>query len=1283
MKRMKHRIMGCRYRISRGAAHGIRRLHHLVLIAIFFLLCNGDRASWASEPRQETSGSITSVPLAPADSADASSPSPLFEDLSSHRTGIDFVYRWDKSVVEDYDLEKMMLWSGVCIGDYDRDGLPDVLLTRPKDGCRLYKNLGDFRFRDVTKQTGIDADNTWTTGASFADINNDGHLDLYVCAVGSNNLLYVNQGDGTYEERAGAYGLDYKGASAMIAFSDYDRDGDLDAYLLTYAHEKGGRVRIAEGKKLRSGEVMPGDYYQKDEHGKIIDVKPELQAKVKLIWAGDEFTMETKSEPDRLYRNNGDGTFSDVTDASGMHDTDMGLSATWWDYDGDNWPDLYVANDFYGWDRLYRNNHDGTFTDDISNAVPHMPWFSMGSDVADLNNDGRFDFMASDMAGTTHLKQKLSMGSMNNEKWFLVGAEPRQYMRNAVYLNTGTRRFMEVAYLMGLASTDWTWSIKFADLDNDGMVDLFVSNGMTRDWGNSDLMARVNAQGGKFTAAGKLFMMMQPKKSDENMVFRNMGNLNFEQIGDVWGLNRKSVSFGAATGDLDGDGDLDLVVNNFEEPAAVYRNRSTSGHRVGVRLVGRESNRDGIGATVRIRTENGLQIRYLTLSRGFMSANEPVIHFGLGECERIDEMVITWPSGRRQSFIDLDADRSYTVVESVESAPEMDTQPSRQRIYEPVKDAFTFRHRETPFDDFERQPLLPRKLSQLGPGLAWGDVDGDGDDDLYVGSASGQSAAIYINRGGGQFDAQTLLSGKNDPFAGDAMREDMAPLFFDADSDGDLDLYIVSGSVECLPDDELLRDRLYINDGRGRFEKANSGRLPDVRDSGSVAVAGDLDRDGDLDLFVGGRSIPGQYPALPTSRLLMNHQGSFTDRTAELAPGLGQSGLVTSALWSDVNQDGWPDLLVTCEWGPVRAFVNDGGGKLADRTTEAGLDGWSGWWNGIAGRDLDGDGDIDYVVTNFGLNTPYSGSVENPALLYYGDFTPDGSGAERPRIIEVMFENGIAYPFRGKSCSTHALPSLGNKFTLYEEFADASLEDVYSPRCLSDAQEFTATTFESAVLINDGSGRFNFRPLPRLAQASPGFGVVLTEVNGDAHADLFIVQNFFGSQPEVGNFDGGVGLLLRGDGDCRFTPVWPDESGLVVPGDATALTTTDLDGDAWPDFVVAVNDGLLQAFRHQGKSTNRILKLRLEADPGNPTAVGARVTLQLEDQLPQTAEQYAGGGYLSQSSSELVFGLGCPGKSAKLSVVWPDGTTTLRTVGDDERSITIKKSSSYSVPHSR
>ena len=1146
----------------------------------------------------------------------------LFVELEPEATGLAFAYGWNPPVKYDHEMVNAVTGGGVCLGDYDGDGLTDVFLTQPFNGNRLYRNKGHFRFEDVTEKAGLAKEHLWGTGASFADIDNDGDRDLFVCGYDCANRLYLNQGDGTFTENAEGAGLSYHGASVMVAFADYDLDGDLDAYLCNNHF---------------APREAPFWKYEKDARGMPI-VPPELKGKAKPLYrpglrAGK---LIPAGETDRLYRNNGDGTFTDVSNTAGIADEDFGLSATWWDFDHDGYPDLYNANDFYGADHLYRNNGDGTFSEVNRYALPHTPWFSMGSDVADVNNDGWLDFIASDMQGSTHYRQKISMGDMQG--WFLETAIPRQYMRNALYINTGTLRFQEAAFMAGVESTDWTWSLKFGDLDNDGWQDLYVTNGAERYWDHSDLMKSARGAQRIDTPELKRVWLPSPVRNDPNLAFRNGGDLQFENVSEAWGLGAERVSYGAAFSDLDGD--LDLVTNNFDSMASVYRNEGKANHLALLRLRGVKSNRHGLGAMIRVTTHEGRQTLYHTLTRGFMSANDDAIHVGLGPATQFD-LEIEWPSGARQRLSGLKAGFGYWVREKDTG----EKPPGREKpmfVLSPaLKDA---KQTERPFDDFAREPLLPNRLSQLGPGMAWGDVDGDGDDDVFIGGPAGRPGTLYQTRRG-SFEAVHPAAWQRD-----AGSEDMAPLLLDVDGDGDLDLFVVSGGVEHDSGAEELRDRLYLNDGKGRFTRAPDSSLPDLRFSGGVAAAADYDGDGDLDIFIGGRVIPGRYPETPPSVLLRNDGGRFTDVTTVVAPELGAVGLVTSALWSDVDDDGWLDLLLTREWSSVALFRNEEG-VLNDRTTPAGLAGRLGWWNGIAAADLDHDRDMDYVVTNTGLNTKYSASGKRPARLYFGDM--DGSG--RKQLVEAKVGGKSLYPVRGKMCSQGAMPHLEKKFPTFESFASATLSEIYTSRRLSQARVFEANELQSGALINDGRGKFSFRPLPRMAQLSPGYGCALTEVDGDGHPDLYLAQNSHGAQPETGHMDGGVSQLLLGRGDGTWSAVPPYKSGLMIPGAATSLAPVDLNGDGWVDFVVATNSGPVFTFLQTGTGENQPLALRFRGLPGNPSAVGLRATLALEDGSTQTAEVSAGGGYLSQHSGMLFFGAR-RGASAKwLRLRWPDG----------------------------
>jgi hypothetical protein len=910
----------------------------------------------------------------------------------------------------------------------------------------------------------------------------------------------------------------------------------------------------------------------------------------------------------------------------------------------------------------------------------------MGSDAGDLNNDSKLDLVASDMSGTTHYKRQIGLGDIAAERWFLNYPNPPQYMRNALYLNAGAGRFMEAAYLAGLANSDWTWSVKLADLDCDGWLDVYVTNGMTRDLFNSDLKEEEKLVATREQA--ERFWQEKGVKQDRNMAFRNNRDLTFTNRAAAWGLDHLGVSFGAAWGDLDGDGDLDLVVSNYEEQVAVYRNQTSDAHSIKLRLVGTASNRWGIGSVVSLEsvaeplsrslTGSGRgvnQVRQLKLASGYMAADEPVVHFGLGDTTTIRRLAVQWPSGHVQTFTDLAVDTFYTITEPSGAAPSGQPDRAPRALFARSDALGTLTHQEKFFPDFTREPLVPYRLSQLGPGMAWGDADGDGDDDLYLSGAGGQTRQLVLREPGGAFRVEALAA-----FEDDRGAEDMALLFFDAEADGDQDLYVASSSVESAA-----QNRLYINDGKGQFTRAAADRIdPGVESRGTaeaggsvpssgVVCAADFDRDGDLDLFVGGRCIAGRYPLPPASQLLRNDGGQFLRVEKQIAPELAASGMVTSALWTDTDNDGWLDLLVTYEWGPVRLFRNQGGNQLVDESRRAGLAERLGLWNGIAGRDVDHDGDIDYVVTNLGLNTKYEASTTRPLRIYYGDF--DGSG--RQHIVEAAVTDEGLVPLRDKSASQNAMPVLRERFPTFHSFASATLPEIYTEAALERSYVVEANTLETGLLLNDGRGRFEFRPLPRLAQVAPAFGVAMEDIDTDGSTDIYVVHNFYSPAPETGRMDGGLSLLLKGDGKGSFAPVWPDASGLIVPGDAKSLTVTDLNGDQRPDFVVGVNNGETLAFENRSSAGNPLV-VRLSGAPGNPTAIGARVTVELSNGVNQTAEVTAGGGYLSQNGGELFFGLG-DSQVKQIVVRWPDGTSSEHAAPAAGRAL-IKKGSGVANP---
>lgn len=1173
-----------------------------------------------------------------------------FVSLDAGATGIDFDNVWEQNPATQAALGTSFISSGVAVGDYDRDGRPDIYLTRQEDGGRLYRNLGDMKFEDVTQSAGIDPAGMWSGGAAFVDLTNDGWLDLYVYGYGCPNRLYVNDGQGHFSEQAARYGLDYDGASVTAAYGDYDQDGDLDVFLVTNRLD-GHKMEPLPGEQI----TVPGVNGEKT-------INPKMRERYYLQAHPEEgLKPEPGGEYDHLYRNDGD-RFVDVSLETSIGEFPfMGLSANWVDFDNDGRLDLYVANDFKGPDQLYRNNGPNaegqiTFSDVMTLALPHTPWFSMGSDFGDINHDGLVDYFATDMAGTSHYRDKLSMGAMSgpdSDAWFLNWPTPPQYMRNCFFLNTGNRRFMEVAAMTGMASTDWTWTVKLDDLDNDGRADVFFTNGMSRDTNNGDLLDTVRNSEMEVQEQHD-FWWNQPRFELENMAFRNLGDLQFENVGDLWGLDHLGVSTGAATADFDGDGDLDMVVNGFGEPARLYRNDLNSDHVIQFRFRGASSNRDGLGVRVDLvpDRQSPVQTKWLAAGRGFASSSDLVMHFGLGDRTTVEQVVVTWPSGLVQTFDNLPADHLYTVTERGEIRMPVSTwtrgpgdSPS-PTMFE-ASDAFrNARHVERPYDDFEREPLLPNKHSRLGPGVAWGDVDGDGDDDLWFGQAAGQGGQLYLNHGKGKFKAD-----RQRVFSRDAECEDLGAAFVDTDRDGDLDLYVVSGGVECQPGDEVLRDRLYLNDGDGKFKKAGDDVLPDLRNSGSVVAPVDVDRDGDLDLFVGSRIVPGSYPVTPESTLLINENGTFVDGTDRIAPGLKTAGMVTSAVWADANDDGWQDLMLSIDWGSPRLFLNEAG-RLVDRSDEAGLAGHLGWFTSVSAGDVDNDGDLDFVMGNFGRNTKYKATADKPELLFYGDFENNG----QMQIVEAKYENGVCLPRRGLGCTSDAMPTVREKLPTYHEFAISPLADIYTPDGLDNAERYEANWLDSSLLLNQGSKEgvpvFEIRALPHIAQVSPVFGSTLTDVDGDGNLDLYVVQNFHGPQRETGNMDGGVSLLMLGDGSGEFRPVWPNRSGLLVGGDAAALAVTDINADQRPDFLVSVNNDNPLVF--ENRSPSPFVKITLDAGDQRPVT-GSRLAIQRSDGSRQVLHLHGGGSYLSQSTAALFAASGDGLES--IEVRWPDGTT--------------------------
>lgn len=1223
----------------------VRRFLFITCVGILLPGCTRESSTTKDPPAPELPPITRSTlsknqPLAPGMT--------LFKALDPTKSGIDPQLSYDPSHPLAHLEGSGMEAGGVAVGDIDGDDLPDVFIASAPGCNHLYRQIEPLRFEDITRSAGLDGDKSWSRGACIIDIDGDGDRDIFVANYGEPNRLYLNNGvhgDPEFTEGAAAAGLDLIDASLTPSFCDYDRDGDLDFYLVTNQYLwPPGLPSPSQAQLISERDGRPILNAPYDRYLAITDYRsnPAGGFDVKYDYAG---------RPDVLYRNNGDGTFSDVTVSAGMiPGNGRGLSASWWDYDNDGHFDLYVANDWGDRDFLYRNNGDGTFADVAETALPSTSMFSMGSDTGDLNDDGRMDLFCADMSGTNHYKRKISMGSMEASKTaFMVNARPPQSMRNAVFLGTGTPKVLEAAQLMGLQNSDWSWAVRILDLDNDGQNDVFVTNGMEKNIRSSE---------GAGVAITKAEL-----RNEHNVAFRNTGaetagGLRFESHAKQWGLDHFGFSLAAASSDLDRDGDLDLLVINRDEPPLLLENRSPT---PGILLHLRDSTgkHDAIGAIVRLHTADGTQIRTILPNRGYLACDEAAAHFGLTAADSPAELSITWPGGHQQRIPDIVAGERLIIIDpGPDGKPQAAPETARPLFAERQMPA-SLRHRERPFDDFAAQPLLPNKLSQLGPGLAMGDLDGDGDVDGVLGGAAGSPTLVLRNDGAGTF-------AKAEPIANSEIFEDMGLLLLDVDADGDRDLFAVSGGVEP----GSLQDRLYLNDGRGTFTNAPEGILPPDSQSGSSICAADVDRDGDLDLFIGGRVIPGQYPLAADSRLLRNDGGRFTDATEEWGPVLKGFGLVTGAQFADLDDDGWQDLVIAREWGAV-GYLRNKEGQFTDQTAASGLADFTGWWNGVAVADLDRDGDLDFVASNFGLNTKYHASAAHPALLYYGDF---GNGT--PRCVEAEFEHETLFPVRGKSCSTRAIPNLATKFTSFHQFALADLGEIYSPPVLNAASRYAATTLRSGVFRNDGQGSFSFEPLPRLAQLAPGFGLCIADMNLDGLPDIAMAQNFYTTQPETGRMSGALGAVLLGTPEGEFSALWPGLSGLAIADDAKASALADFNNDQQPDLFVASNNGPLRHYSANTDTTESAFMARtieLRGSPSNPEAIGARITVRQGNTLIGSFTVQAGSGYLGQSPAKIFFSVPQTGQPAKISIRWPDASESSHEAAASEHRILIEK----------
>lgn len=1058
-----------------------------------------------------------------------------FQLLSTEDTGIAFA-----NTITENDSINVILFDylynggGVAAGDLNNDGYPDLYFTGNQVGDRLYLNNGDFTFTDVSEAWGIDQYPGWSTGVTFVDINNDGWLDIYVCRSGPSksneahtNRLFINQAGKGMIEAAADYGLDYTGHSTQAAFFDADGDGDLDCYLVTHPAIFTNRISLGD-----------------------------LQ---KLIAAG-------KMESDRFFRNDG-GTFVDASEAAGISDFAFGLGVIIEDFNNDGRPDIYVSNDFDEGDLLYINQGDGRFINQLTTYFKHTANYGMGCDAADFNNDGFVDLVQVDMAFETHQRAKRNMAAMDQARFdarIQLGWH-YQYMFNCLQLNNGDGTFSDIAAAAGVHKTDWSWAALFADFDHDGFQDLFITNGYKRDTKDNDLPLRVQElKANNPSPSVEDVLGVIPSTKLKNYMFRNRDGLSFERVNSTWGLDHKVNSNGAIYVDLDRDGDLDLVINNVDEPASIYRNMtvengSDSSHWVAFRLTA--------GCRVHIHADGRFWQRYAQTTRGYLSCVDDALHFGLGNVAEIDSVIVIWPDQGATKYTNLAVDQYHELkMPSKQKYQPRQTSPFFTKVT--VASNLHYKHVENEFDDFEKEVLLPHRMSTYGPGVAAGDVNNDQLLDVWIGGASGSSGALFIQGKNGQFQRV------NQPaFEKNKACEEVDAAFIDVNGDGHLDLYVVSGDASRGEDDTALGDRLYLNDGKGNFTDARS-LIPDVRMAGGCIAKGDLDGDGRDELFIGGRNVPGSYPMPAKSMILKINEGRLIDATADFFANESPEGMFTSAVIVDINNDGRNELITAGEWMSVEIYQNEGG-KLTQG--KAVLPGFKGWWQALHVADLNGDGLLDIVAGNLGLNNKFKPSAEHPLHCFAADFDQNGT----LDIVLAKYEKSTLYPVRGRECSSVQMPFIAEKFESYQAFAESDLSSIYSSDLLASAYRLDAENMASQVFYQLPNGEFNAVQLPMLAQLAPLRSIVTYDVNGDGQKDLLLAGNLFGVEVETVRYDAGNGVVLINEGD-DWRAMMPHESGLSLALDVRRSVVVHTDKGQML-FITAVNSGYVQV--HQLKHT--------------------------------------------------------------------------------------------------
>lgn len=1135
----------------------------------------------------------------------------LFQLISSDLSGIHFANTiTENDSINVLEIEYVYNGGGVGIGDFNNDGLQDIYFTGNMVANRLYINEGDFKFKDVTEQAGVAGEDRWCSGVAVVDINKDGWLDMYVSAtlrgdsLSRTNLLYINQGTNsegipTFIESANAYNLANGGHSTQGAFFDFDLDGDLDLYLMD--HEKPTttyRHKITDGTALNN---------------------------------------------DHLYRNNGDGAFTDISREAGILLEGFGLGVAITDINLDGWPDVYVANDYVSNDLLWINNQDGTFSNRVADYFKHQSYSAMGNDVMDINNDGLVDIITLEMLPEDNKRKKMMKRAnsyttyINNEKYHYE----YQYIRNTLQLNNGFGPdghpvFSEIGQLSGVYQTDWSWTPLLADFDNDGFRDLIITNGFPKDVTDQDFAAYRSGPAG--AVAGNMYLQnLIPEIKIPNYAFKNKGDLTFSDATKEWGLEIPSYSNGAAYADLDNDGDLDLVINNINDKAFVYKNQLYGAAReegkinnfLRVKLKGGKENRPIDGAKIIIHYGGDKKSFYeQSVYRGYLSSVEDIAHFGLGATAVVDSLRVIWPGGKQQQMTNLEVNQVLEInYDEARLNPGFDINSEMYYtkavpLFEEASERYSIRHMhlETDKVDFNLQVTLPHKFTQNGPGIAVADVNSDGLEDFFVGGSAGNRGTLYIQNREGKFEQSSDFPGTDDK------QEDLGVLFFDADNDGDQDLYIVSGSYEFKPGLPELKDRLFLNNGKGQFELSTSA-IPEIATNGSVVIAADYDKDGDLDLFVGGNVMPGKYPLPDRSFILNNENGRFTDVTDEIAPGLKDVGIINDAKWTDYDNDGNMDLILAGEWMPL-TFFKFSDGKFTNVTASTGLADHVGWWNSLASGDFDQDGDIDYVAGNLGLNTNFTGTTDHPMTVYAKDF--DGNGSIDPIITTYLkASDGTLkeFPMHAKDDLTFLIPRMKKKFPQYAGYSEATIHQVLTPEEISSAKVMRATHLASSYIENQGDGTFKISPLPLKAQFAPLFGMLVEDIDQDGFLDVVAVGNSYSTEVSTGRYDALTGLYLKGDGKGAFELRGVD-TGFFVDGDAKGIAKINANGKQL--WLVTQNNDSLRVFETLDQHPRVEKAIVFKAEP-----MDAFAEIIMSDGRSFKHEFLYGAGYLSQSTRVL------------------------------------------------